>query len=205
LELNPDEPLFTHHALKNMRFRRSDARARSRTSIRYVRAHADRFHIDPNRIALLGESASGQLVAQVASEPCPGCQVQAVVSFYGVYDFTKWPESSQQEKAALRRLFGDWTPETLPRYSPLFNSRPGNPPMLLIQGTKDELYTGTMEYARRLKEVGAPFKLILLEGAPHGMENWEGHAEWVFYKQQLVEWLRAALKVQESRARSGVK
>jgi acetyl esterase len=176
-----------------------------RAAIRYVRAHADRFHIDPNRIALLGESASGQLVAQVASEPCTGCEVQAVVSFYGVYDFTKWPESSQQEKAALRRLFGDWTPETLRRYSPLFNSRPGNPPMLLIQGTKDELYTGTIEYARRLKEVGAPFKLILLEGAPHGMENWEGHAEWVLYKQQLVEWLRAALKVQGSRARSGVK
>ena len=168
-----------------------------RAAIRYVRAHADRFHIDPNRIALLGESASGQLVAQVASEPCTGCEVQAVVSFYGVYDFTKWPESSDWEKAAVRRLFGDWKRETLQRYSPLFNSRPDQPPMLLIQGTEDELYRGTMEYARKLKEVGTPFKLILLGGAPHGMENWEGHAEWAFYKQKFVEWLRATLRVQE--------
>ena len=171
-----------------------------RDAIRYVRAHADRFHIEPNRIALLGESASGQLVAQVASEPCTGCEVQAVVSFYGVYDFTKWPESSDSEKAAVRRLFGDWRRETLQRYSPLFNLRPGQPPILLIQGTKDELYRGTVEYARKLKEGGAPFKLILLEGAPHGMENWEGHAEWAFYKQNLVEWLRATLRVQESAA-----
>lgn len=72
--------------------------------------------------------------------------------------------------------------------------------MLLIQGTKDELYGGTMEYAQKLKEVGAPFKLILLEGAPHGMENWEGHAEWAFYKRKFVEWLRATLGVQESAA-----
>ncbi|PYX79592.1 MAG: hypothetical protein DMG70_27205 [Acidobacteria bacterium] len=168
-----------------------------RAAIRYVRAHADRFHIDLNRIALLGESASGQLVAQVASEPCTGCEVQAVVSFYGVYDFTKWSEGSQWERAALRRLFGDWRSDDLQRYSPQFNSRAGQPPTLLIQGTKDELYRGTMEYAGKLKAIGAPFKLILLEGAPHGMENWEGHAEWAFYKQQFVEWLRATLRVQE--------
>src|SRR5205809_1623639 len=132
--------------------------------IRDVRAHADRFHIDPNRIALLGESASGQMVAQVASELCTGCEVQAVVSFYGVYDFTKWADRSESQRAALRRLFSDWRRETLQRYSPQFSSRPGQPPILLIQGTKDELFGGTMEYARKLKEIGAPFKLILLEG-----------------------------------------
>src|SRR5207247_9621857 len=77
-----------------------------RAAIRYVRAHADRFHIDPNRIALLGESASGHLVAQVASEPCTGCEVQAAGSFYGVYDRTQWPESSDWEKPAVSRLLG---------------------------------------------------------------------------------------------------
>jgi alpha-L-fucosidase 2 len=168
-----------------------------RAAIRYVRAHADRFHIDPNRIALLGESASGQLVAQVAAAPCIGCEVQAVVSFYGVYDFTQWPEGSGWQRTALRRLFRDWRKEELRRYSPQFNARPGQPPILLIQGTKDELCRGTMEYAQKLKEIGAPYKLILLEGAPHGMENWEGRPEWAFYKQQFVEWLRATLRVQE--------
>ena len=167
-----------------------------RTAIRFVRSHADRFHIDPNRIALLGESASGQLVAQVASEPCSSCEVQAVVSFYGVFDFTPWSQGSQQDKATLKRLFGDWTPPILRRYSPIFNSRPGQPPMLLIQGTRDELYKGTLEYTSKLKALRVPFQLILLQDAPHGMENWEGHEEWMFYKQKLVEWLRTVLRVQ---------
>src|SRR5579872_392469 len=50
-----------------------------RAAIRYIRGHSSQFHIDPKRLALLGESASGQMVAQVASEPCPGCEAQAVV------------------------------------------------------------------------------------------------------------------------------
>src|SRR5213079_3326359 len=94
------------------------------------------------------------------------------------------------EKARLQRLFGGWIPAILKRYSPMFNARRGQPPILLIQGTRDELYRGTMEYTRKLKALRAPFQLILLENAPHGMENWEGHEEWMFYKQNLVEWLR---------------
>src|SRR5436190_22238308 len=167
-----------------------------RAAIRFVRSHADRFHIDPNRIALLGESASGQLVTQVASEPCSSCEVQAVVSFYGIFDFTAWSQGSEQEKAKLQRLFGGWIPASLKRYSPMFNARRGHPPILLIQGPRVELYRGVMEYTHKLKALGAPFQLILLENAPHGMENWEGHEEWMFYKQNLVEWLRGVLGVQ---------
>jgi acetyl esterase/lipase len=67
------------------------------------------------------------------------------------------------------------------------------PPTLLVQGTKDELENGTLEYAARLKAVGARYDLLLLEGAPHGIENWEGHAEWAHYKQKLVDWLLTVL------------
>src|SRR2546425_2967710 len=76
-----------------------------RTAIRYVREHAGRFHVDPGRIAILGESASGHLVTQVGSQACPGCQVQAVVSFYGVYDFTPWPQGSEDQRETVGRLF----------------------------------------------------------------------------------------------------
>jgi acetyl esterase/lipase len=84
-----------------------------RAAIRYVRNHAEQFHVDPRRIAILGESASGQMVMQVASEPCPGCEVQAVVSFYGVYDFAAWPNDAETRRTldsisenGTRRLFG---------------------------------------------------------------------------------------------------
>ncbi|HUE01048.1 MAG TPA: alpha/beta hydrolase fold domain-containing protein, partial [Bryobacteraceae bacterium] len=67
------------------------------------------------------------------------------------------------------------------------------PPVLLIQGTQDELYAGTLAYAERLKQCGARHALVVLEGAPHGMENWAGHSEWEFYKQRLVDWLQENL------------
>jgi acetyl esterase/lipase len=67
------------------------------------------------------------------------------------------------------------------------------PPILLIQGTQDVLYAGTLVYAERLKQAGARYELILLEGAHHGMENWAGHPEWEFYKERMIDWLKASL------------
>jgi len=162
-----------------------------RAAIRHVRRYAARYHVDPNRIAILGESASGQMVTQVVSEPCSGCEVQAVVSFYGVYDFTPRMED---RKAQLDRLFGPWTPEVVRRYSPLFNARAQMPPVLLIQGSGERLYEGTLAYAKRLRELGVRHDLVILEGAPHGMENWESRPEWAHYKQKLADWLRATLR-----------
>jgi acetyl esterase len=171
-----------------------------RAAIRFVRQHANWFHVDPERIAILGESASGHLVAQVASEPCPGCQVQAVVSFYGVYDFVPWA-SQPDEKTTLDRLFGTWTLQALKGYSPIDHVSRLLPPLLLIQGTGDELYQGTLRYADRLKQEGARYKLVRLNGAPHGMENWEGHPGWAFYKEKLVQWLRTTLAASSIAAR----
>jgi acetyl esterase/lipase len=133
------------------------------------------------------------MVAQVASENCPGCEVEAVVAFYGVYDFTPWVRDPDS-RPTLDRIFGAWNADTLQLYSPVFHARPDLPPILLIQGTKDELYTGTLAYAERLKKVGARHELIVLRGAPHGMENWAGHSEWDFYQKRMVDWLHAALE-----------
>lgn len=166
-----------------------------RAAIRYVRSHADVFHVKQNHIAILGESASGQMVTQIASEPCAGCEAQAVVSFYGVYDFTGWPNRADT-KSTLDRVFGTWNQETLRRYSPLHHIRKDLPPILLIQGTKDELYRGTLAYAERLKREGARYDLILLDGAPHGMENWANHREWEFYKTRMIDWLKSTLEAE---------
>ncbi len=163
-----------------------------RAAIRFVRQHADWFHIDPSRLCLLGESASGHLVTQLVSEPCRECEPQAVISFYGVYDFTAWSNKSD-ERPMLDRLFGTWNDDMLRRYSPAFHATAKLPPMLIIQGTGDELYGQAKEYTARLKQAQANYQLVLLDGAPHGMENWEGHPEWMFYKSRMVDWLRTTL------------
>lgn len=167
-----------------------------RTAIRFVRANAKRFNVDPNRIAILGESASGQLVAQLATEKLDG--VAAVVSFYGVYDFLPMA-TNFAPRSIPSRLFGvtelnDQSRELMKRFSPLYGVNAKMPPLLLIQGTADRLHAQAVAFEKELQRVGATFDVLDVVGAPHGVENWEGHAEWLGYKTKLVEWLRAKLR-----------
>jgi alpha-L-fucosidase 2 len=163
-----------------------------RTAIRYVKTHAHRYHVDPNKIAIFGESASGQMVTQVAAEPCAGCEVQSVISFYGVYRFPP-PQNAAQQKR-LDRMFGPGANEQeIRRYSPYYSAHAGMPPVLIVQGTQDRLASGAQQYAARLKELGVRSQLLLLDGAPHGVENWENHPEWAVWKTKLLGWLKSTL------------
>jgi alpha-L-fucosidase 2 len=166
-----------------------------REAVRFVRANAERFHVDPNRIALLGESASGQIVAQLATERIEG--VAAVVSFYGVYDFLQMTPAAGPRSIAAR-LFGlsemnDTARAELARLSPIFHVARDMPPLLLIQGTADRLHAQAVAFSQRLEAVGARYDRYDVEGAPHGVENWEGHDSWMGYKKQLVDWLALRL------------
>ena len=64
------------------------------------------------------------------------------------------------------------------------------PPLLCFNGTGERLWAQAQAFARRLTELGARHEVIALEGAPHGLENWEGHPEWLGYKQQMLDWIR---------------
>jgi alpha-L-fucosidase 2 len=163
-----------------------------RQAIRFVRAEHTRFNIDPARIFLVGESASGQMVAQVATEDR---SLAGVVSFYGVYDFTAMV-TDVSPRSLLVRLFrrtvlDDESRAEMRRYSPLHRAHKDMPPMLLVNGTGERLWAQAQTFAQRLTELGVKHEVIALEGAPHGMENWEGHPEWMSYKRRLVEWMAA--------------
>src|SRR5579871_5412659 len=56
-------------------------------SIRYVKANAEKYKVDVNRIALIGESAGGHLASYVGARNRPESSVAAVVSMYGIHDF----------------------------------------------------------------------------------------------------------------------
>jgi acetyl esterase len=162
-----------------------------RQAIRFVRAGHTRFNIDPARIVLLGESASGQMVAQVATE---NRSLAGVVSFYGVYDFNAMVTDASP-RSLLVRLFrrtvlDDESRAVLRRYSPLNQAHANMPPLLLVNGTGERLWAQAQAFDRRLTELGVRHEVVALKGAPHGMENWEGHPEWVVYKQRVVDWIR---------------
>jgi len=49
----------------------NDAAADLRRAVRWVRAHAAEFGVDPNRVGVMGFSAGGELVSLVADNPAP--------------------------------------------------------------------------------------------------------------------------------------
>ena len=168
-----------------------DQLADVRQAVRFVRTRHARFNIDPSRIFLVGESASGQMVAQIATEDS---SLAGVISFYGVYDLPSMVTDASP-RSLLVRLFrrdvlDDESRALLRQYSPLYQAHRDMPPLLLINGTGERLWAQAQAFARRLSDVGARHEAIALEGAPHGLENWEGRAEWTTYKQRLVEWIR---------------
>ena len=163
-----------------------------RDAIAFLRQHAAAFNIDARKLVIAGESASGQLVAQVGAEDRG---LAGVVSFYGVYDFLPMADTLTP-RSAVTRLFGitaldDHARETLRKYSPLHAARKDQPPLLLVTGTADGLWAQAEAMAARLQSIGARHQMLALEGAPHGMENWEGNPQWLHYKPRVVEWIRA--------------
>ena len=173
-----------------------------RDAIRFVRANASRFNIDPNRIALLGESASGQMVMQVAADRnATDTPVAAVVSFYGVYDFEPMVEGRGLAAALppLAPLPPPHARRPRPRRPARAFADPPRPPRNAAgaphpRHQRTPLGPGPVDVPRPDATRGVPHELIPLEGAPHGLENWEGHAPWMHYKTRLVTWLRDNLR-----------
>jgi len=117
-----------------------------------------------------------------------------VVSFYGVYDFNAMVTDAAP-RSLLVRLFrwnelNDSARAELRKYSPQYRADKDMPPLLLVNGTGERLWAQAQAFDRRLTELGVKHDVIALDGAPHGMENWEGHPEWMFYKQRVVDWIR---------------
>ena len=178
------------------RFRNQEQLEDLRRAIEFGRLNSDRFQIDPNRIAILGESASGQMVAQLATEKPAG--VAAVVSFYGVYDFLAM-DSDYSPRSIPARLFrltraSEYGRQLMVSFSPIYHVKEDMPPLLLIHGTNERLLAQGVAMAKKLEHARANYDFIKVENAPHGIENWEGRAEWLGYKTKLVEWLNAKLR-----------
>lgn len=157
----------------------------SKAAVRWLRANAAKYRVDPERIAALGPSSGGYLACMLGlTNPADGfegdaghaeqsSQVHAVVSLYGITDLLSTPWREQKQKGLLLPYLGCTyaeNPELYRRATPLEYVRPGAPPFLIIHGTADKVVppAQSQRLAERLTAVGASAQLILVPGAGHG-------------------------------------
>jgi alpha-L-fucosidase 2 len=166
-------------------------------AIRWVKAHAAEYHLDPARIALAGESAGGHLVDLAAARADESTRVAAVVSFYGVYDLVGFAEL-KGAGGNLGQLFGinqlnDQTRPMLWAASAAAYLKPGLPPFLLVHGDVDPKvpYPLDVAFRAKLQALGVPCELITIHGGGHGMISWAKIDPG--YKAQVVAWLERTL------------
>lgn len=183
------------------KYRFPDDAADVEKAIQFIRANARKYKVDSNRIALIGESAGGHLASYLGARDRPESSVAAVVSMYGIHDFISASLEWKPIPTEIMQLFGIQAvnAETAPiliEASPIVYVKHDMPPFLLIHGSKDEdvPYDQSIEMCEKMKRVGAHCDLITIDGAPHGMDHWEAHPEFLWYKKALTDWLLKTLK-----------
>lgn len=166
----------------------------AKASVRFLRANAERFQIDPTRIGATGGSAGGTLALLLGvtggvdefegSGPAldESSRVQAVVNFFGATNFLRSYGASVDAAEVLPMFLGG-DPETARKMhvasSPLFWVSPDDAPTLTIHGTADRYVA--FEQAEwitdRFRETGVPTVLMPLEGVDHGMRSFGDRLE----------------------------
>jgi acetyl esterase/lipase len=162
-----------------------------KAAVRWLRANAGKYHIDPDRIGVVGFSAGGHLACLVGLvRPEDGLEgdggnqqqssrVQAVVSFFGPTDLTSNDWSPIAEKTNLIPLLGgsrEQVPEAYRRASPIsYAGRVGAPAFLFLHGSEDRVVRPeqSQRLADKVRGGGGLCRVVTIEGAGHG---WKGPA-----------------------------
>ena len=157
----------------------------SKAAIRWVRANAAKYAIDPNRIAVLGFSAGGQLAALVGTTngqvPFEGTggnaryssAVQAIVDIDGLLAFIH-PESGEGDDSKSISAATHWfgyskaqRPDLWQEASALTHIDQRTPPILFLNSSVDRMHSGRDDLIKKLHELGIYSAVHTFPGAPH--------------------------------------
>lgn len=170
-----------------------------RHAVAFVRHHAAEYNIDPDRLALIGESAGAQLASMAALRPGPDGSVRAVVAFYGPSDLVRLAQTSPWIPSSVRQQFKDSPLEAmlfagLREVSPVSWLGKDAPAFLLIHGTADTVvpFDQSEELQTKLLDAGVHCELYPVKGAPHGLRRWEPGL--TAYKPRMTAWLKNQLQ-----------
>jgi acetyl esterase/lipase len=145
-------------------------------AVRWIRANAAKYGVDPQHVGAFGHSAGAQLAALLGMEDTRdnsdpnlakySSKVQAVVDVSGPTDFTA--HDDPEALAFLTAFFGgDYAQhaKVWQDASPAFHAAKDVAPFLIIHGTQDQSVpmAQAQELADKLKQAGAAVKFVTVE------------------------------------------
>ena len=177
-----------------------------KSAVRYLRAHAECYNIDEQKIGVMGESAGGYLAAMTALCDSPEFDagdfsgysgaVQAACCWYPPADFSLMKAYSAEENAVspeslfLGKNAAAGVEET-PAVCPVNFVTVDAPPFLILHGDRDSVVPfpcGEALYDR-LKKAGADVSLLEIEDADHADIRFFQEEVWdiiaCFFKEKL--------------------
>ncbi len=148
-------------------------------AIRFLRANASQYNINPNEIGAWGGSAGGHLVSllgvtdqsagfDVGQYLDQSSRVQAVVDMFGPADLTT---GFSKAYANMRDMvFGTFD---LAKASPVTYITADDPPFLILQGDADKTVplSQSQEFYDKLTAAGVQAQLVIVHGGPHGLNS----------------------------------
>jgi len=156
----------------------------ARSAVRFLRAHARTYKIDPDKFAAMGFSAGGHLALlcglcdkfagfDVGGNLGVSGRVQCVVNFFGPTDLKLYAASEGLEDGYLVPVFGKeakTNPDVYKKASPVTYVAKDSPPVLLLHGTLDLIVP--IKHSELLKkaliDAGATAELVTVPFGGHG-------------------------------------
>ncbi len=157
----------------------------AKCAVRFLRANAKKYGIDPDKIGVAGGSAGGHLSMMIGyssdvpelegkgGNPETSSRVQAVVDLYGPTDLTTdFAKSRGEVLHFLGDKKFDEAPDTYRLASPITHLTKDDPPTLILHGSIDSTVpiSQAEELAAKCKEVGVECELDCVKGWPHTMD-----------------------------------
>ena len=162
-----------------------------KAAVRWLRANAETYRLDPNRFAAWGSSAGGHLVAmlgttgdvaefEVGENLKVSSRVQAVVDYFGPTDFLQMDAQSLPDglvhdapDSPESQLVGGPIQEhkdRVARANPITYVSKDDSPILIIHGDQDKLvpYQQSVLLNDALEAAGVPVTFYKVEGGGHG-------------------------------------
>lgn len=164
----------------------------SKAAIRWVRANAQKYGLDANRIGVWGRSAGGHLALMLGVSgdvpelegnlgPYQGVssKVAGVANFFGVTEMLAIiGQRSDIDRARPdtpeAKLIGGGlreNPQKAKAASPITYVTPNDPPVLTVHGTRDRTvpYDQAVRFDAALRKAGVPSYFVTVKEAGHGI------------------------------------